>query len=108
MNENCVVKLFCGLEVGTLVSCVDMCAQGTVRHGAYGTVRHGTARYGTLQHGTAWYGTVRSARHGMGLLAWCSYVSTINMELQFRCHFQEVRKSAAIYRHFHVLLVVKC
>jgi len=28
------------------------------------------------------------------------------MELAFRCHFEEVTKSAAIYRHCWVLLVV--
>jgi len=90
LNERklCVLTLFCGLDVGTLVSCVGMCAQGTVRYVM--------ARYGA-------YGT---PRHGIGLLAWCIYVSTINMELQFRCHFQDVRKSAAIYRHCWLLLVV--
>ena len=40
--------------------------------------------------------------------AWCSYLTTINMELQFCCHGQEVIKSAAICRHCRLLLVAKC
>lgn len=57
-----MLTFFCGLEVGTLVSCVDMSAQGTILHG---TVRCGMARYvmarygvcGTPRYGTARYGT---------------------------------------------------
>lgn len=58
------VLTFCGLDLGTLLSCMGMCAQDMVR----------------------------CVRYGTGLLAWCIYVSTINMELQFRCHFQDVKK----------------
>jgi hypothetical protein len=77
---------------------------GTARHG---TARHDTTLYGTLRH--VLHGTIRCVRHGRaryGTACLVHLVSTMNMELKFRCHFQEVRKSAAIYRHRRLLLVV--